>query len=151
MKKISLLLAILISMFFISKTNAQGISKLKPTQIIWSADGNKTTLKDATYGIEKPDSLSINILFREDYVRTFEQKDLNFEVRWYYYFSTRRKLIETQFVSFNEKNFKENGSYLISSSKGNISKGWWEVQIIAKKDNGLLQIGKLNKYQILIK
>jgi len=151
MKKITLLLAILISVSFLSKLNAQVISKFKPTQIIWSADGNKTTLKDAIYGIEKPDSLSLNILFREDYIRTFAEKDLTFEVRWYYYFSTRRKLIETQAISFNSNNFKKNGSYLVSSSKGNISKGWWEVQIIAKKDNGLLQIGKLNKYQILIK
>ncbi len=151
MKKITLLLAILIGVSFLSKINAQVISKLKPTQIIWSADNKKTTLKEGVYGIKQPDSLTINVFFRGDYIKAFDEKDLNFEVRWYYYFSTRRKLIETQTISYNQNNFKNNGSYLVSSTKGNISKGWWEVQIIAKKDNGILQIGKLKKYQILIK
>ncbi len=151
MKKFTLYLLVLIGVAFIAKTNAQPVSNIKPAHVIWEADNAKTTIKDGGYGIQQPDSLSLNVFFKEEYIRQLSKHERDFEFKWYFYFSTRKKLIESQIIKFDENNFKEDGSYLITSTVGNVTKGWWEVQVFSRKDNKVLQIGKLTKFQILIK
>lgn len=153
MKKILLFSAVLLGIFLTKNTFAQDkISKITPTHIIWNVNGSKTTLKEGSYGVGKADSLTIKVFFKDEIIRNLEGKgSLDFEFRWYYYFSTKKKLVETQVIKFSQDNYQQNGSYLISSTKKNISKGWWEVQIISKNDNGYLRIGKLKRFQIFVK
>ena len=151
MKKIIKVLLVFTIVLISSTVIAQPISQIKPTHVVWKSDGQQVTLKTGKYGISQPDSLSIEIYFPQEYINQFNKDDLSFEFKWYYYFSTRKKLITKKSVNYNANNFKSNKSYLIHSTRGNITKGWWEVQIIALKDNGLLELGTLSKFQILIK
>ena len=130
--------------------NAQTISSLTPTHVIWSADGKQVTLKNGNYGIAQPDSLSLKVYFREEYIKKFDKEKVNFEFKWYYFFSTRKQLIESNTVKYNPNHFQSDNSYLVSSTKGNLTKGWWEVQVKSGTDNGLIEFGKIYKFQILI-
>ena len=151
MKKLISILIIFASISLLTTINAQSISSLAPTHVIWAADGQQVTLKNGSYGIAKHDSLSLKIYFRKEYIKKFDEEKLNFEVKWYYFFSTRKQIIESKVVKYNANHFQTDNSYLISSTKGNLTKGWWEVQIVSGTDNGLIEFGNIYKFQILIK
>jgi len=145
----------IIAIFVIFSYNtsfAQIGSKIEPTLLNWKVENTNITLKKASSeGILQPDSLSFEVYFDKLDIEKYMATNVNFEFKWYYYLSTKKKLMDTYVVSYNPKNVQKDGSVVLKSTRGNISKGWWEVQVVAQYDNGLIELGSLSQFQILIK
>lgn len=145
-------LIISFSLIFVFQTYSQNISKIKPVHIIWNAGTEKVTLKKASnFGIIQPDSLLLEVYFDKESINSLKSESLTFEFKWYYYLSTKKKLMETQTIVLDETKLQEDGSYMITTKRSNLSKGWWEVQATALLDNGLLELGNITQFQIFIK
>ncbi len=144
----------LTGVFFMIVINSfsQGISKIKPVVLNWKSNNENVTLKKAsTDGITQPDSLSFEIVFDKNELARFSAAEYNFEFKWYYYLSTRKKLMDSYIITCSVADVTDEGSIIIKSTKTNINKGWWEVQIIAQHDNGLIELGNLSQFQIFVK
>lgn len=151
MKPIKFLLLIFCVIIF-KNANSQNISKLVPIQVIWNTGYDKITLKKASnFGIEQPDSLTLEVFFDVETIKKYSAEELKFEYKWYYYLSTKKRLMDTQQVTLNTSNISEEDSFLLSSTRKTLNKGWWEVQIIALTDNGLIELGDITQFQIFIK
>ncbi len=151
MKKALLLPVLLLFLgvnIFAQNFGVQKISKVRPDLVIWKADGNTFTLKQARAGIVTPNKLSIEVYLDTSFRKVLNKQ--NFEFRWYYYLSTRRKLMDTQIVPVSKAKIKD-GSLVITSSKTDLTKGWWEVQIVSTSDRGFVQFGKNISFQIFLK
>ncbi len=149
MKKYILILGILLSVNIIF---AQKISNLSPTLIVWKTNSKKISLKDAKYGINLNDSLSLNVMFHKSvFDRVTDANNLVFEFRWYYYLSTRRSLMYVDKVKYKNADLSVANVVNLKSTQKTLQKGWWEVQIVCSYDNGFIQIGDISKYQIFIK
>jgi len=140
------------TLIFVYQAYSQNISKIKPVHIIWNSGNEKVTLKKASnFGIIQPDSLLLEVYFDKETINSLKSEPVTFEFKWYYYLSTKKKLMETQTIVLDETKLQEDGSYLITSKRKNLSKGWWEVQATALLDNGLLELGNITQFQIFIK
>jgi len=145
-------LIICLIIIFSTKTFSQSISSIKPVYIIWNTDIEKVTLKKASnFGIQQPDSLSIEIYFDKETIDTYKTTELKFEFRWYYYLSTKKKLMDSQIVTLDKTKIQEDGSLKLFSKRGNFAKGWWEVQVVSLNDNGFLELGEITQFQMFIK
>ncbi len=149
MKKLLLILVLFLS---VNSLFAQKISNLSPTLVVWEMANKKYSLKDAKYGVQQTDSLSLNVYFHKSFFDRVKTADnITFEYRWYYYLSTRRSLMFVDKVKYNQGQTLDDNVISFSSSQKTLQPGWWEVQIITTYDNGYIQIGDTYKYQIFIK
>jgi len=150
--KTKLFIISIFAVFFINNTLAQSISKIKPVVLNWKAANESITLKKASNdGITQPDSLSFEVTFNKSELEKYIGSNVNFEFKWYYYLSTKKKLMDTYIVTYNPKNAKSDGSVVLKSTRSNINKGWWEVQVVAQYDNGLIELSNLTQFQIFVK
>ncbi len=144
----------LLILFFaiVSDLKAQGISTIKPTDMVWFANNNKITLTQAVKeGIKVPDSLKFVVRFDNELLKSNKNEKLQFEFKWYYYFSTRKQLMDSYVIELSDRNNDKTNGLQISSSRGKIKSGWWEVQVISKKDRGILDLKGTSQFQIWVK
>jgi len=148
MKKI-----LIISLIFLGSlaANAQKISNLKPTFVVWQKGRNNISLNDAKFGVVIKDSISLSLFFNNHLFETIENyENTVLEFRWYYYLSTRKSLMYIDKVNYKEA-LKQKDAIVYSSSYKSLRPGWWEVQVISSTDKGFLQFGSTMKYQIFVK
>lgn len=133
-------------------TYGQRISVVKPVHIVWDSGEEKISLKQAkTVGTSLSDSLMLEIFFTKEEIQKINKEKISFEFRWFFFMVTQKRLMDAYIVNLNSKDIINNESYKISSTRKNLRKGWWEVQVICTVDNGLLSIGKLSSFQIFLK
>ncbi len=146
--------SIIIALLFvnISFSQAQGISGLKPLTINWLNGVQVVQLKQAkTEGVLLTDSISLQVTFlNKDYAR-FNSDSNNFEVRWFYYMATKKQLMDSYFQKAVLINTLPDANYMLQTARTNLRKGWWEVHVIFKGDNGLVQLDNISTFQVFIK
>ncbi len=148
MKKI---IFIIIGIFFIGYGFSQS-SVIKPKHINWLADGKLVSLKTGfEKGVPSPEKLSLVVVFPNDIDQNIAKEKLKFKFNWYYYYATKKEFMDSYTVSYDKgKVVESNNSFRIKSSRSNIHKGWWEVEVIAKYDNKPVKFNNIVKYQIYI-
>jgi len=138
-----------------------------PAQIIWrngSKDGDVITLKDASEGIElKSDtrkqvksiyvdsqaqgSVGIECSFVKNDIEAIGKGAVSFEVKWYYYMSTRKSLVGTNTVTLDTQDSKD-GIIKFVCMRDNVRSGWWEVKIKNKTTGEIIKYANQDSYQI---
>ena len=149
MKKLLFLLIIVVATSFTLR--AQYYSRVKPTLVVWQANDQRISLKRGLYGVPKPTTLSINLYFNPEQAKSLANRGVVLQVRWYYYLSTRRKLVKVENLSFAKGHLNPDGSFSLSSSLRTVQPGWWEVQVVSSLDRRYIQFAGLDRFQILIK
>ena len=129
---------------------AQYYSRIKPILVVWQVNDNKVSLRRGLYGVPKPEVLRINLYFNPQEARLYAQRGVVLQVRWYYYLSTRRKLVKVENVPFSKGHINPDGSYTLTSSLRTVQPGWWEVQVVSSIDRRYIQFAGLDRFQILI-
>ena len=131
---------------------SQHISMITPSDIKWISNGEELSLKTAVNnGIFLPEEISLELYFDRKELARYDFSELNFDFEWYYYSSTELEYVTTYSVFSEQIEFQRNGTYLISSTYSALKKGWWEVKIVARIDEGLIEFGNMSKFQIFIK
>ena len=148
MKKFIYILAVLIFTGF--GLNAQYYSKIKPILVVWQVNDSKVSLRRGLYGIPKPEELNINLYFNAQEAKKYAQRGVVLQVRWYYYLSTRRKLVKVENLTFDKGHINNDGSYILTSTLKSVQPGWWEVQVVSSLDRRYIQFAGLDRFQILI-
>ena len=150
--KKSIYLILLIS-FTVITFNVKAQSEIKPTHVVWKADGNNISLKQAyNEGINNPNELGIEVSFDENLLNKYSKEQLTFEFKWFTYYITKKSFMDSYTVSY-DKSIHNNSSaktFLVSSKRKKISKGWWEVVVIAKVDGEPIKFGENTRFQIYI-
>ena len=149
-KSIYILLIIILATSF---NNANSQSVIKPSHVVWKADGNEISLKKAyNEGINNPNELGIEMVFNESLTSKYSKEQLTFEFKWFTYYITKKSFMDSYTVSY-DKNKQINTNtktFSVSSKRKKISKGWWEVIVIAKLDGKPINFGKNSRFQIYI-
>lgn len=131
--------------------NAQKVSTLKPTFVVWQKSNKNISLNDAKFGVNLDDSITLSFYFNNYAFKAKQNYDkIYLEFRWYYYLSTRKSLMYIDKVSYDEA-LKLKDAIIYSSTQKPLQPGWWEVQVISSSDLGFLQFGSSYKYQIFVK
>ena len=76
---------------------------------------------------------------------------VTFEVKWYYYMSTRRTFMGTNSVDVDPNKADKDGLVKMVCSKTNPRPGWWEVQIRNKTTDQPVVFAKKSTFSILLK
>lgn len=148
MKKI---LVIIFLLNTVINLNAQKLSPLTPILVVWNTNNQNISLKNAKYGVQVKDSLSLDIYFNKLLLENNSKySKLNLEFRWYYYLSTSKSLMYIDHMTFkNSKHIKDKIIY--QTSEHSLQPGWWEIVVVNLNDNGFLHFGNTYKFQIFIK
>jgi hypothetical protein len=141
-----------------------------PAQIIWrngGKDGDVVTLKDAQNGVplkagknaktrsiysENPNSGSVGIecSFPTNEIASMTKDGkLNFEVKWYYYMSTRKSLMGSNSVTIDDS-AAQDGIVKFVCERNSICTGWWEVTIKNKNTGQMIRYANQDSYQICL-
>ncbi len=126
-------------------------SAVRPLLITWEMNGHRVSLKKGLYGVELPSELTLSVYFSAKDAHKWQQRNTALQFRWYYYLSTRRKLIRVETVSFNQGKVMPDGSFVISSTLKTVQPGWWEVQIVSSADRRYISFAGLDRFQIFIR
>ena len=140
----------LITLFLFLNTSfgviSQNASRIKPTKILWIADGEKITIEQAQKGIQMPINLSIAVVLNNNVIQKLDGQKLEF--KWYKRGATRDVLMNS-FIKQISKQAAIGSEYSIKTSRSNLKKGWWKVKVEAYIDRKLLSYK--NKQEFWIK
>jgi|GEM_PF-5277186 ABC-type enterochelin transport system substrate-binding protein len=126
---------VLIQLLFIGMLVSQEASKIKPVKIVWVADGDTIDIDEAQRGIAMPGNLEIAVVFD---VRTIGKLNgQKIEFKWFRKGATKDYLTNSFYEVVNSS-LAGPDAYTLSSSRGELKKGWWKVQIEAYADRNLL-------------
>ena len=129
--------------------NAQSV--LKPIHAYWMADTETVTMNKAyNDGISKPNELTFKMFFDKKGLSKYSAEQLSFEFTWFHYYTTQKEYMDSYTVKYSNSNFSSDNKYVISSSRENIMKGWWEVRVKAKYDNKEVVFNETTKFQIYV-
>lgn len=149
-KKLSVYASAILIIILISADSSFSQSEMFAAHVIWKADEQPVPLKIAyETGIAKPEELTLKVFFKKDSIAKYSNEDLRFEFRWFHYYVTEKELMDAFTVNYDERQELDDSFYL-SSSRKNLTPGWWEVHIIAKYDKKPVFFGKIQKFQIFI-
>lgn len=130
MKKLTILL-IMLALMLAPQIYSQQVSKIKPTKIVWVADGDTISISKAkTQGISIPSKLEIIVFFDSKTIGKFNKQKLEF--RWYKQGPTRQVITNSFTREINSLN------NLLSTHRNGLRKGAWKVQIESYADRKLL-------------
>ena len=147
MKNLTLLLIILT--FMSNLILAQ--SEVVPSKIMWKANGISVSLKTGhEKGISKTDKLTLELYFSNDLIKKYTKEKMKFEFKWFHYYSRKKVFMDSYTIKYDDNTAPKDNSFKISSSRGNITHGWWEVVVIAKYDNKVVKFQEHTKYQIWV-
>ncbi len=125
------------------------VSSLKPTLVVWKADGTTYALRRALYGVNQPSALKLEVYIKASDVSKY--KNLKLEFRWFYYLSTRRKFISSQIVPLSKAQKLSGGILKFTSTLNTVQPGWWEVQVVNTTDRRFLSFAGKTKFQIMVR
>jgi len=153
---VSIMMLILSCLTINNPTKAQfqsNISGIIVSKATWIVDGQEINLAYALKnGITIPSNLEFEIKFEPNSLKDKKLNDMKFEVKWYRYGATRRYLTDSFVCKIeSEKALEGEETHKISSTRKNIKSGWWEVEVKAYFDNGLLAYNGRTQFQILVK
>ena len=149
MKKLQIIIFATIFLFATSSLSAQ--SQIVPSKVLWKAGKETVSLKVAhDKGIKKTKELSLELFFNNDILKKYTKEKLKFEFKWFHYYSRKKVFMDSYTVNYNDSKIPESSDFQISSSRGNITHGWWEVVVIAKHDNKVIEFNGQKKFQIWI-
>ncbi|MEN8122115.1 MAG: hypothetical protein ABFS35_17335 [Bacteroidota bacterium] len=125
-------------------SSAQNASNIKPTKIIWLADGKPFSITQAQKGISIPTKLEISIILE------YNQKlpGQKFEFKWFRRGATKDYLTNS-FIKKVEDVEPQVNEITIKTGRTNLKKGWWKVQIEAYSDRKSISFD--NKQEFWIK
>lgn len=127
-------------------------SAMKPVHAYWKADGKTVSLSKGYHdGTEQPSELTFVMFFDQNVLKRYSKSHLTFEFTWFHYYSTQKEYMDSYTVRYNGANISDSNKYVVTSKRGNILPGWWEVRVRALYDNKAVHFKGLDKFQILIK
>ena len=144
---------ILISLIMISLFNKSAFSQseIKPVHAVWMADDKPVSLKRGYTGVIKPNELTLKLFFEKNISKKYSNEDLKLVFKWFHFYSTKKEFMDSYTISY-DKNFETLEKVISASSKrSNITKGWWEVVVIAKYDNKPITFGAKKRFIIFFK
>ena len=145
-----------------------GVSKAQ-TQIHLAWDNNGEVITDAVAESEGTDlvavvdanvsrslresykPVSLVCTFAADELKTLSDGVVTFEVKWYYYMSTRRTFMGTSTIDVDPGKADKDGLVKMVCSKSNPRPGWWEVQVRNKTTDQPVAFAKKTSFSILLK
>lgn len=147
---------------------AMSIFAQTPAKIYWKSGDDSIELGPATEGVDVKTSskaLEKPVATRSIYsaptgtlsiVGKFSPKDImsisdevELEIKWYYYMSTRKSLIGTTTITLNKDNLDDDGFCSFEDTRNNVRSGWWEVSITNKTTSAkIVYAGNDGVYQI---
>lgn len=95
--------------------------------------------------------VSLVCTFTADELKSFGKDVVTFEVKWYYYMSTRRTYMGTSTVDVDPSKSDKDGLVKMVCTKTNPRPGWWEVQIRNKTTDQQVVFAKKSTFSILMK
>jgi hypothetical protein len=145
-------IAIIVLIFTSLSFTAFSQSIITPATVQWKADQNDVSLKTGfEVGIAAPAILTLELYFENSILKEVPKEKLTFEFRWFHYYSTRKDFMDSYTVPYDKEKAGEGNKFKISSSRSNITRGWWEVQVISKVDGKTVKYNDLDKFQIYVK
>ena len=144
-------LIILLSFAFSQQVKSQSI--IKPSEISWKSNGKSISLSDAyNKGVKNSNELGIEVFLDKSLKKKYTKEQLTFEFKWFHYYATQKSFMDSYIISYNEiaDDVDTDKLFTISSKRKKVTKGWWEVLIIAKIDGKPVQLGKVSRFQIYI-
>ncbi len=142
-----------ISLIFILVFNKSVFSQseIKPVHAVWMADNKLVSLKRGYTGVLKPNELTLKLFFDKNISKKYSKDQLELEFKWFHFYSTKKEFMDSYTISY-DKNFETLEKVITTSSKrSNITKGWWEVVVIAKHDNKPITFGAKKRFIIFFK
>jgi len=136
--------------FFLSINIANAQKVATPTHVVWKVDGKQVSLKAAHSGIDSPEELTIEVFFSDEDVTKMKADGTEIEFKWYYYYATSREYMDSYTVSYNESETDAYEQKKMSSTRGDISKGWWEVHIVSVDSDEKMSFNKIKQFQIFV-
>jgi hypothetical protein len=160
MKKIITLIYALVTSVFVYGQNQVHVAWDNGGELITDAvaESEGADLKEAapsrdlfsnSRGSVKP--VSIVCTFNASDLKAIDSKEVAFEVKWFYYMSTRRSTMGTYTVLVDPNKCDSEGLVKMVCTKNNPQAGWWEVQVRNKNTGELVEFGKKTSFSILLK
>ncbi len=139
---------------FAQKKSNEIPSKLKPDRIFWILGTDTVDFKRTSKEkFQKPDSIMLVLEFNN--LSPMKAKEIEFEVNWYKYSSTRRYLNDNQQISVtidSTENKKLKQYHAILRSKSNRARrGWCEIEVRCMLDNRMIFMEKKKSFGIMLK
>ncbi len=170
MRLINRILLLIVALWAAGHVSAQKPDPA-PVQVIWKNGNDNVTIseaKDEGVVLSQPvanstsytapalgksaGQISIECLFKAKDIADVYPDGAEYEVKWYYYMSTRKMLMSTKVVSLKPEDINPDGfASLVCYCKQNPRAGWWEVQIKNKQSSELVTYADQDTYQILLK
>ncbi len=141
--KYSLTLFLLLNIF--SNSFSQKPNTISPKSIYWIADGKQISIEKAQKGINKPNKLSIVVVFNNSDIQKFDGQKLEFI--WYKRGATRNYLLSTFLRKISKEKSKGN-LYVIKAGRSNLKKGWLKVKIETYTNRELLSYKNKKEFWI---
>ena len=140
----NLLIALALTIVLPFSINSQNASKIKPTKVVWLADGVPVSIAQAQSGINTPNKLEISI----ELPNNASLNGQKFEFKWYRRGATRDYLTNS-FIKKIDVSKTNGNKIIINAGRTNLKTGWWKVQIEAYVDRK--SISFKNKEEFWIK
>ena len=122
------------------------VAESEGTDLVPVVDANVTRSLRESY---KP--VSLVCTFTASELKSLGKDVVSFEVKWYYYMSTRRTYMGTSTVDVDPNKADKDGLVKMVCSKSNPRPGWWEVQILNKTTEQQVLFAKKSTFSILLK
>jgi hypothetical protein len=122
------------------------VAESEGTELVAVVDANVTRSLRESY---KP--VSLVCTFTASELKSLGKDVVSFEVKWYYYMSTRRTYMGTSTVDVDPNKADKDGLVKMVCSKSNPRPGWWEVQILNKTTEQQVLFAKKSTFSILLK
>ena len=129
-------------------SNAQSLPT--PTHAAWKADKDAVSLKNAYLGVSTPKTLTFEILFSEEDAEKMKAAGTELEFKWYYYYATSKEFMDSYTISYDEAvsdGFKQTA---LTSTKEDITSGWWEVQVVVVGSDKSVSFKNTTQFQIFV-
>ena len=144
-------LSITLIIILISNSLISAQSEIKAAHAVWKADSRTVSLKRGHKpGIKRPKELTLKVFFENELTEKYSDNDLKFEFKWFHYYATKKAFMDSYVVNYDKEKKVNEKSFYLSSSRRNITPGWWEVQVIARYDGKPVQLGNIKKFQIFV-
>jgi len=125
------------------------------TDAVAETDGTElVALVDASVARSLRESykpVSLVCTFSADELKKLSDGVVTFEVKWYFYMSTRRTFMGTNTIDVDPRKADKDGLVKMVCSKSNPRPGWWEVQIRNKTTDQPVTFAKKSTFSILLK
>ncbi|OQX99415.1 MAG: hypothetical protein B6I20_09985 [Bacteroidetes bacterium 4572_117] len=139
----NLLITISLLLILPALSIAQNPSRVKPTKVVWLADGKELSISEAQKGVSLPTKLEISVILPNNQ-KLDGQK---FEFKWYRRAVTRDYLTNSFIKKIDAAQVGGN-QITLKAGRTNLKRGWWKVQIEAYADRKSLSFNNKQVFWI---